>query len=604
MNYRAPIADLDFIFQHILKIEDLFTRPRFEMCDYDMLKGIIHQADRFACEQLLPAYWPTEQIGAKLEDNAVIMPDVLKDIYQKFCAEGYTSISAPDEFGGMGLPSTVFTAVFEIISAAHMGFGLCPLLTQGAIHALEIWGSAEQKSLYLPKLISGEWTGTMNLTEPQAGSAVGDITTKAEAQSDGTYKIFGTKIYITYGDHDLAENIIHLVLARLPGAPAGTKGISLFLVPKFLVEQDGSLGKRNDVYAVGLEEKLGIHTSPTCTMKFGENDGAIGYLVGKENGGMRAMFTMMNDARLQVGAQGLAAAEIAYQKALAYAKERKQGPELRNDMKNITPESLSSSIEIIHHPDIQRQLLTIRVHNYISRLIVLQTAYYSDLAGSETDPDIKQKYQAYADFMTPIAKAFPTDKSLDSCSRAIQVFGGLGYVEETQIACHLRDTRITPIYEGTNGIQAIDFITRKIGHNEMAVFRELSGHIATLAQNCFEHGNSDLAVIGDQLELANDDFLQAGEWMYQKWYLLDQDLEALAGAEPMIELAALVIGGYLAAKGAYNIVTSHEDNIPEDKKIYLDLARFYAENILSQSRSFSIAATRGTEALKAAQNWF
>ena len=320
MNYQAPIGDFEFIFKNILPFESLLSSEKFSHCDIDTVKDMLNHASKFSSEVLEPHYWDSEVKGAECSDNKVTMPSGSLEVYKQFCEGGYGAVSAPEEFGGMALPTTIFTAIFEMISAAHMGFGLCPLLTQGAIHAVEVWGTDEQKALYLPKLISGEWSGTMNLTEPQAGSDVGKITTKATKQDDGTYLIKGSKIYITYGDHDMAENIIHLVLARLPDAPEGTKGISLFLVPKFLTDKDGNIGKQNDVFPSSIEEKLGIHSSPTCTMQFGDNEGAVGYLIGEENGGMRAMFTMMNDARLQVGAQGVAVSEIAFQKPLPMPK--------------------------------------------------------------------------------------------------------------------------------------------------------------------------------------------------------------------------------------------------------------------------------------------
>lgn len=603
MDYQAPLQDFEFIFKNILPFKEILSSERFAHTDGDMVRDMLSHASKFSSEVLAPHYWESEVAGAKCHDKKVTMPAGSINIYKQFCEGGYGTVSASEEFGGMGLPTTVFTAIFEMISSAHMGFGLCPLLTQGAIHALEVWGTDEQKSLYLPKLISGEWSGTMNLTEPQAGSDVGKITTKAIPQEDGTYLIKGSKIYITYGDHDMAKNIIHLVLARLPDSPAGTKGISLFIVPKILIDKEGNLGEANDVFPSSIEEKLGIHSSPTCTMQFGDDKGAVGYLIGPKNGGMRAMFTMMNDARLQVGAQGVAVSEIAFQKALAYAKERKQGTPLPNGMKEKTKEELSKTVAIIEHPDVQRQLLSLRVHNYIARLLVLQTAFHSDQAQSSTDEEEKLLHQAYADFMTPIAKAWPTDRAIENTSRAVQIFGGLGFVEETQIACHFRDARITPIYEGTNGIQAIDLITRKIGRNEMQVFRDLSEKIASLSNDLLDHGNEDLAAIGDYLEFANDDLLQTIEWLYQKWWLLDQGAEALAGAEPAMNICGIVIGGYLAALGALNAVKNSDGDISKQDQEYIDYARFYAENALSNVKGLSIAATRGTSSLKAVQNW-
>lgn len=600
MTYQAPLHDFRFIFQYLLSLDSLLEKGDFADCDEGLIYDMLEQAGRFCADILFPAYDKIEKTGAKLADKQVILSDLQQKIYKEFCQGGYGTVSAPVEHGGMGLPYIVFTAIVEMISASNMGFGLCPLLTQGAIHALQVWGNAEQKERYLPKLTSGEWTGTMNLTEPQAGSAVGDITTKAVKQSDGTYLIFGSKIFITYGDHNLSDNIIHLVLARLPDAPKGTKGISLFLVPKILLDKEGNLASPNKVYPTGVEEKLGIHSSPTCSMQFDE---AIGYLIGEENQGMRCMFTMMNDARLQVGVQGLGAGEIAFQKALAYAKDRRQGDKIVNSMKEVTDYNSLRNTPIINHPDVQRQLMTMRSTNFIARMIVLKTAFHTDMAHHSSDLEEKSYHQAYADFLTPIAKIFPTEMGVKNTSRAMQVFGGIGYVEETKIACHFRDVRITPIYEGTNGIQAIDLITRKLGKDEMKIFRDLCQNISELSQKCLDSGEEILEELGDVLEFAGDDLLQAGEWMYQKWWLLDQGVEALAGAEPFAELCGIVIGAYYALDSLYKMLDAEDTHLTDLDKDYMMIIKFYFDNILGFSKTLSMASTRGSKSLSNIVNW-
>ena len=577
MTYQAPIKDYDFILRHVLPLNETAQSSDDTHIDVDMMQDILIQADKFCQNVLLPTYYPAEKTGLGFQNNTVTMPAHWQAVYQKFIENGYNALSAPEIFGGMNLPKSVSTALFEMISSSNLSFGLCPLLTQGTIHALEVWGSDAQKALYLPKLVSGQWTGTMNLTEPQAGSDVGAITTKAIKTDAGHYKITGTKIYITFGDHDLSENIIHLVLARLPDAPQGTKGISLFIVPKFLVNPDGSLGDKNDIITTAIEHKLGIHASPTCTLTYGDNGGAIGFLVGAENQGLKAMFTMMNDARLAVAAQGVGVSEIAYQKALNYAKQRIQG----------------GNVAIINHPDIQRTLTDIRSITYINRLLCLQTAHYLDKAkiGCVLSQD-------YANFLIPITKSWATDQSILMTSNALQVFGGAGFIEETQIACHYRDARILSIYEGTSGIQAIDLVTRKLCHNDLALFRKICSDITELATNCLEHGNEDLAIIGDHLELAADDLLQAGEWFYQKWGLLNQGNEALAGATPFLKLCAIVIGGYYATKAAFTVVDKNIDTAQE----YIDYTVYFAENYLSTAKSLSLACTRGLNGIKAAKH--
>lgn len=592
--YQAPLEDYKFILQYIIDYHIIFGNKTSSVEHSSDVEDILSQAAKFAQDILEPHYWDNEQTGVSFTQNTVTMPASMKDIYQKFCASGWNAVSSPAEYGGSSLPLTIGTLIFEMVSSAHFAFGLCPLLSQGVIHTVHLWGNESQKALYLPKLISGQWSGTMNLTESQAGSDVGLVTTKAIPNQDDSYLLYGTKIFITFGDHDLTENIIHLVLARLPDAPIGTKGLSLFLVPKFLVEADGSLGKKNDITTLGIENKLGLHSSPTCTLKYGDHSGAIGYLVGAEHQGLKIMFTMMNDARLQVASQSVGVSEIAFQKALSYAKSRPQGQETINDIQKTVP--------ILHHPDIQNQLLTIAVTNYISRILILHTSSCLDTINQTDKTDDKKFLQDNAEFLIPIVKNWASIHATELTSRALQIFGGLGYSEETKIACHFRDSRITSIYEGTAGIQAIDFITRKLGKDNMQIFHHYLQKISHLTQKCLSHEHPLLKMLGEHLESAHDDWLQAGEWMYQKYYLLNQQPEALAGATSFTHLSGLVLGGYFAVQAAYNIITKKIPHEASHQK-YIDYANFYSEHVLSYTKSLAYIATRGTASLKAAQRW-
>lgn len=594
MTYQAPSSEYDFIFQYSLHMQALYESDHFHQASPEIVQDILKTAAVFAEKVLFPAYQKSESLGVAFENNQVIMPDIMHKVYAEFCTQGYGMISAPTEYGGLGLPYTVFSSVFERIASAHMGFSLCPLLSQGVIHVLLEWGDDAQKKTYLPKLVSGQWAGTMNLTESQAGSDLGAIHTKATPQADGSYLLTGEKIYITYGDHDLTANIIHLVLARLPDAPEGTKGLSLFLVPKFLVHEDGSLGARNSVYAAGIEEKLGIHSSPTCSMVFKD---AKAFLVGKEHHGIKAMFTMMNDARLQVGVQGVAVSEIACQKAIAYAKQRQQGGKLENGNQG---KPTKEATAIIHHHDIQRHLCDMISHTQASRFLVMQTAYHLDKVTAGIDAEFSNEI---VDFLIPIVKAWATDLGVKNSSQALQIFGGAGYIEETGIACHLRDARILPIYEGTNGIQAIDLVTRKLGRNEMKVFRHYAKKIAMLSSEILEHEDFYWQNMGDVLELAGDDFLQAGEWMYQKWWLLDQGAEALVGATPFLELCGLTLGGYFMIESTYRasqLVGADDKNLQKMKQI----CHFYCENILPKIKFLSTSCCKGLQTIGNPDIWW
>src|SRR5277367_2605280 len=451
MTYRAPINDMLLALNHGAGLEAAVKAGHYGDFDGDITAAVLEEAGKFAGDVLAPLNRTGDQKGITLADNKVTTAPGWPDAYKRWTAAGWNAVSGPEAFGGQGLPLAINAACTEIWSASNIAFGLCPLLTLSAIEALDAHGSDELKKIYLEKLVSGEWTGTMQLTEPQAGSDVGALRTRAEPAGDGTYRIKGQKIFITYGEHDLTENIIHFVLARLTDAPEGTRGISLFLVPKFLLNPDGTLGARNDVRAHSVEHKLGIHGSPTCTMIFGDNGGATGFLIGEENGGMAAMFTMMNRARLAVGLQGVGVAECATQQAIAYARERRQGRA-----------GAVASAPIAAHPDVKRMLLTMRALTQAARAICYATAMALDRSERSSGEAARQTAHDRASLLTPVAKAFSTDIGIEVASLGVQVYGGMGFIEETGAAQLYRDARIAAIYEGTNGIQAIDLITRKV----------------------------------------------------------------------------------------------------------------------------------------------
>ena len=452
MSYSAPTKQMQFLLDHVVGMADVAALPGYEDATPDIVAAILEEAGKFAGEVLAPLNWDGDQQGAKWSEEGVTTPDGWKEAYGQFSEAGWNSLAFNQEFGGQGMPGLLSAAVQEMWHSSNMAFGLCPLLTQGAVHAIETHASDELKQSYLEKMISGEWTGTMNLTEPQAGSDLAAVRATAEPKGDH-FLVRGQKIFITYGDHEMTDNIVHLVLARTPDAPAGVKGISLFVVPKFLLNDDGSPGARNDARCVSIEHKLGIHASPTCVMSFGDQEGAVGYLVGEENRGLMYMFTMMNEARLAVGIEGYAMAEMAYQRALAFARDRKQGPVLlgKDDAEQ----------GIVNHPDVRRMLMTMRSQVEAARVMAYDCAAAFDFASHHPDEDTRAKFQRRGELLTPIVKGWSTEVGVELCSLGVQIHGGMGFIEETGAAQYLRDCRITPIYEGTTGIQANDLMGRK-----------------------------------------------------------------------------------------------------------------------------------------------
>ena len=591
--YRAPVEDIAFTLKHVAGLQAALDDGTLGDLSEDLVDAILTEAGRFASEEIAPLGGNGE-IGTPVADGVVTTPEGWSELYKNWVEGGWNSLTGTPDYGGQGLPIMLSVAANEMWNASSMAFSLCSLLTMGAVEAVEKHASDALKERYLAKLISGEWTGTMNLTEPQAGSDLNALKSRAEPMGDGTYRIFGQKIFITYGEHDFADNIVHLVLARLPDAPAGTRGISLFLVPKFLVNDDGSLGERNDVFCHSVEHKLGIHGSPTCTMiygdgKFGEGPGAVGWLIGEENRGLACMFTMMNNARLVVGIQGVAIADAAYQKALAYANERTQGRAPGWTGQGMSP--------IIEHPDIQRNLLTMKAMAQASRSIAYCCAHALDMAHNAEargDEAASQHWRERANLLTPIAKAFSTDIGVDMASIGVQVHGGMGFVEETGAASLLRDARIAPIYEGTNGIQAIDLVTRKL---PQSVGEHVAGYIAELKEIAAEVARRNNPAFGTTaacLDAALADLETATEWQLQALQA-GKISEALAGATPYQRLFGLTAGAVYLAKGA---LVETGDGGDEGR---VALCRFCAENLIGETSSLREAVVNGSESLLSAR---
>ncbi len=582
MAYRAAVDDMLFTLRHASGFAQGQADGLYDLGD-DLVDAVIGEAGRFATDVVAPIDRAGDTHGNAFKDGEVTTAPGWKKAYRDWAGAGWNGLAAPAEWGGQGLPRALNAACLEMWNAASMAFGLGPMLTMAALDSLAAHGSEELKAAFLPKLISGEWMGTMQLTEPHAGSDVGALRTRAERAADGTYRLTGTKIFITYGEHDLTDNIIHFVLARVAGAPEGTKGLSLFLVPKFLVNPDGTLGARNDVRAHSLEHKLGIHGSPTCVMVYGDHGGAVGYLVGEENRGMACMFTMMNEARLAVGLQGVAVAEAATQQAIAYARERRQG--------RTAGMGASAMVPIIEHVDVRRMLITMRALTRAARTICYATAVALDRAHLATDAAARQAGQERAALLTPVAKAFSTDIGSEVASLGIQVHGGMGFIEETGAAQHYRDARIAQIYEGTNGIQAIDLVTRKVPMSDGAVVRaylaELRGTIdavRTTNDPAFGTTATRLAAAADSLERATDWLLEA--------LTLNPDA-ALAGATTYLRLFGTTAGGCMLAAEAL-AAARHADS-GADKPGRIAIARFFAENVAIAAPTLAQVVTEGAD---------
>jgi 3-(methylthio)propanoyl-CoA dehydrogenase len=579
--YNAPIADMRFVLDEIAGLPEIALLPGCEQASPDLVDAVLEEAGKLARDVLAPLNTSGDRERATIENGVVRTPAGFREAYRTYVDGGWNALPFAVEHGGQGLPVALATSVLEMWNAANMGFALCPLLTVGAVELLAAHGSEEQKRLYLEKLVSGEWTGTMNLTEPQAGSDVGALKTRAIAEGDH-YRITGQKIFITYGDHDLTPNIVHMVLARTPDAPAGTKGISLFIVPKFLPRPDGSPGERNDVRPVSLEHKLGIHASPTCVLAFGDDRGAIGYRIGEENRGIEYMFTMMNNARLNVGLQGVAIAERAYQQASAFARQRVQGKPIGATGKAALP--------ILHHPDIRRMLLQMKAQTEAMRALAYFTAGAIDRARHDPDAAVRAEQQRLADLLIPVVKAWSTDLGVEIASIGVQIHGGMGFIEETGAAQHLRDARIAPIYEGTNGIQANDLMARKVMRDGGATAKHF---IATMRGIDAALSGNDFAAIRERLRPALDALEDATGWIVGAWN--DDPARTIAGAVPYLNLFGFAAGGWLMAKSALAAADRLKRGTgdPAFNKAKIATARFYAEHILPHAAGLAPAIRGG-----------
>jgi len=591
-QYHAPLKEMHFVLESLAGLEQIGKLPGFEEATPDTVAAVLEEAARFATEVLDPLNAVGDREGARrLDDGSVRTAPGFKEAYLQYCANGWNGLTKNPDFGGQGLPQLVATAVEEMWHASNMAFDLCPLLTQGAIEAIELVGTPEQKERYLPKMVEGVWTGTMNLTEPQAGSDLAAVRTRAVPQKDGSYKLYGQKIFITYGEQDYTENIIHLVLARTPTAPEGVKGISLFIVPKLLVSPDGSLGARNDVHCVSLEHKLGIHASPTAVLAYGDHGGATGYLVGQENRGLEYMFIMMNQARFSVGLEGVGLAERAYQRAAAYAKERVQGRPIG--------ETVAGRATIIHHPDVRRMLLSMKAQTEAMRALAYVTAAALDNARRHPDAQARKHHQAFVDLMIPIVKGWCTETAQEVAYTGVQVHGGMGFIEETGAAQHYRDARIITIYEGTTGIQANDLVGRKTARDAGAAAFAVIAEMQKLDTDLARQSGAEFAAIRRELAAAASALRGAVEWIVRSSG--SDPRAAYAASVPYLKLWGITAGGWQMARAALAAATRLAEGA-SDAAFYrakIATARFYADYFLPQARALEHAVVTAGESVLA-----
>ena len=592
-EYVAPIKDMQFVLKHVVGLDQVNTLPGWEEVTADVVDAILEEAAKLASEVLSPLNTTGDKTGAKWKDGDVTTPPGFRDAYWQYVNAGWGNIQSPAEFGGQALPHLIATPVEEMWGSANLAFKLCPMLTQGAIAAIDQVGPDEIKRRFLPNMVSGKWTGTMNLTEPQAGSDLSLVRTKATPQPDGTYRLKGQKIFITYGEHDYTENIIHLVLARIDGAPEGVKGISLFAVPKFLVSADGSLGARNDVKCVSIEHKLGIHASPTAVMAYGEKEGALGYLVGEPHRGLEYMFIMMNSARLSVGLEGVAVAERAYQRALAWSRERMQGKPVGVQGAKTAP--------IIQHPDVKRMLLTMKATTEAMRALAYWTSAMLDRARHHPEPGERQRCQALVDLLIPVVKGWSTEMGIEVASLGIQVHGGMGFIEETGAAQHLRDARITTIYEGTTGIQANDLVGRKMGREGGRTALALLVEIEKLPAQLGRSGDAQLVAIGEALAMAAARLRKTVEWVTATF--ASNPAAVAAGSVYVLKLMGITLGGWMLARSAQ--IAAAQLAAKEGEADFLKgkvlTARFFADHVMAQAPSLASAAMDGAESVLAVE---
>ncbi|MFM0594117.1 acyl-CoA dehydrogenase [Paraburkholderia dilworthii] len=590
MSYTAPIKDMLFVMKELAGLDEIATLPGFEDANFDTAQAVLDESAKLCGEVLAPLNVEGDRNPSSWKDGVVTATPGFKDAFRQFGEGGWQGLQHPVEYEGQGLPKLIATPCIEMLNASNLSFALCPLLTDGAIEALLTAGTEAQKQTYVPKLISGEWTGTMNLTEPQAGSDLALVRTRAEPQGDGSFKVFGTKIFITWGEHDMAKNIAHLVLARTPNAPEGVKGISLFIVPKFLVNEDGSLGERNDVHCVSIEHKLGIKASPTAVLQFGDHGGALGHLIGEENRGLEYMFIMMNAARFAVGMQGVGVSDRAYQKAVAYAKDRVQSRPVDGSAKQ--------SVAIIQHPDVRRMLATMRGLTEASRALAYVAAGHCDIAHRHPDEATRAEHQAIYEFLVPIVKGWSTELSIDVTSLGVQVHGGMGFIEETGAAQYYRDARILPIYEGTTAIQANDLIGRKTLRDGGKVAKSLLADVAQTLEALGAQQGPAFDSMKKYLAQGHDALNSAVDYVLAN---TKADPNAVfAGSVPYLKLAGVVLGGWQMAR-ALLVATQKRDEDPAFYGAKIATAQFYAEHVLPLASAFeaSIVSAKGGESVLA-----
>ncbi|HEY0956058.1 MAG TPA: acyl-CoA dehydrogenase [Roseateles sp.] len=587
MSYQAPVKDMLFNIQHLAELEALTAQvPAFADFGLDTAAAVLEECAKLTQDVIAPLNWEGDKNPSSWKDGHVTTTPGFKQAFRAYADGGWQGLQHPTAFGGQGAPKVIAAACNEMLQAANMSFALCPLLTDGAVEALLTAGSPEQRSLFIPKLLDGSWTGTMNLTEPQAGSDLALVRTRAEPQGDGTYKIFGTKIFITYGEHDMAENIVHLVLARVAGAPEGVKGISLFLVPKFLVNADGSLGARNDAHCVSIEHKMGIKASPTAVLQFGDHGGAVGTLIGQENRGLEYMFIMMNAARYGVGVQGIGIADRAYQKAVGYAKDRVQSRPVDG--------SVAGSAAIIHHPDVRRMLMTMRALTEGCRAMASTAAAAFDAAHHHPDADARQQNQAFYDFMVPLVKGYSTEMSLEVTSLGVQVHGGMGFIEETGAAQYYRDAKILTIYEGTTAIQANDLVGRKTARDGGQLARGIAGQIERTEAELARRDSAAAQAMLKALRASREDFLAVVDFIAAQ--AKARPNAAYAGSVPYLMLAGNLVAGWQLARA----LLAAEDALATDKAFMaakITTARFYAEHILPRTGALRTAIVAGADSV-------
>jgi alkylation response protein AidB-like acyl-CoA dehydrogenase len=594
MSYKAPLKDMLFGIRHLAAIDELARIPAFEDAGFETAQAVLEECAKFNEGVLSPLNWAGDQNPSSWKQGVVTTTPGFKEAFKQYVEGGWQGLQHPLDFGGQGLPKTIGAACGEMLNSANMSFALCPLLTDGAIEALLTAGSDELKATYLEKLVSGQWTGTMNLTEPQAGSDLAAVRSRAEPQPDGTYKVFGTKIYITYGEHDMAENIVHLVLARVTGAPEGVKGISLFVVPKFTVQADGSLGARNDVHCVSIEHKLGIKASPTAVLQYGDHGGAVGYLVGQENRGLEYMFIMMNSARYAVGMQGIAIAERAYQKAVQFAKDRVQSRPVDG--------SLPGSGPIIAHPDVKRMLMTMRAYTEGCRAMAAVAAAAYDAAHHHPDADMRKQNQTFYEFMVPLVKGYSTEMSLEVTSLGVQVHGGMGFIEETGAAQYLRDARILTIYEGTTAIQANDLVGRKTSRDGGQTARAIAGQIEVTETELRSQGGAAALAVAKRLQAARHALLEVVDFVAGNTKASPNAV--FAGSVPYLMLAGNVVAGWQMARALLvaeqALANGDAGDFGSDfMRAKIITARFYADHLLTKAPGIRDSIVEGADSVTA-----